>query len=87
MLATLITLSIGTAAVAAMSADMRLVASRAEARASALHATLDPVWFGGELSPIVVEASPAPSGRAPRPAARQEQRFRAAPRAATLRVI
>jgi hypothetical protein len=87
MLGTLITLTIATAAVGAMTADMRLVARRAEARETALHNTLDPVWLGGELTPIVVEASPATVQPAPREAARQAPRVRSLPRSATVRII
>jgi len=86
MLGTLITLAIGTTAVAAMTADLRVVASRAAARETALHESQDPVWFGGELTPIVVEASPVLPGRPSREAARQVPRPRAAPRVATLRI-
>lgn len=83
MLGTLITLTLGTAAVAAMTADMRVVARRAEARETALHETMDPIWLGGELTPIVVEAAPA--NRSPREAARQAPRARSVTRVQTLR--
>jgi hypothetical protein len=87
MLGTLITLTIGTAAVAAMTADMRVVAQRAEARETAMHAMIDPVWLGGELTPIVVEAAPETPMRSPREAVRQAPRARALPRAGTTRII
>lgn len=49
-------MTIGTAAMGAMTADIRSVASRGIARESALHRALDPVWYGGVLTPVVVEA-------------------------------
>jgi hypothetical protein len=87
LLGTLITLTLTTAAVGAMTADMRLVARRAEARETALHATMDPVWLGGELTPIVVEAKPGAVQPAPHEAARQAPRVRSLPRSQTLRII
>jgi hypothetical protein len=68
-----ITLAIGAAAQAAMVADFRSAAQRAELRQSTLHQVLDPVWYGGELAPIKVEVAPAEARpataarRAPRP--------------------
>jgi hypothetical protein len=84
MLGTVITLAISSAAVGAMTADLRVVASRASARETALHQTLDPVWFGGELAPILVEAAPLGRGRAT--ALRPTPRPRSAPRVTTLRI-
>jgi hypothetical protein len=51
-------LAIGTVAAGAMSVDFRLSASRMAARETALHQILDPVWYGGQLTPIVVQAAP-----------------------------
>jgi len=75
VLATLITLTIAAAAQAAMAADMRVAADRAAARESAVHQALDPVWYGGELTPVVVEVAP---GKAPQATARMVPRSRAA---------
>ena len=81
---TLITLTIAVAAQTAMSADMRVAASRAYAREGAVHRALDPVWYGGELAPVVVEVAPH---KAPAAAARMLPRQRAvthAPRGARI---
>lgn len=74
---TLITLTIAAAAQAAMTADMRVAASRAAQRESAVHQALDPVWYGGELPPVVVEVVP---GKAPAATARMVPPHRAATR-------
>jgi len=86
MLGTVITLAISSAAVGAMTADLRVVASRAAARETALHQTLDPVWLGGELAPIVVEAAPLGKGKAERAGVRPAPRPRSAPRVTTIRI-
>jgi hypothetical protein len=77
-LGTLITLTIAAAAQAAMAADMQAAASRAAQRESAVHQALDPVWFGGELPPVVVEVVPS---RVPAATARMVPPHRAASRA------
>jgi hypothetical protein len=71
ILGTLITLTIAVGTQAAMVADLRVAGLRASARETVLHRTLDTVWYGGELPPVVVEvaplkAPPATAGIAPR---------------------
>lgn len=75
ILGTLITLTILGAAQTAMVADLRAVASRDSERESAVHQWLDPVWYGGELPPVVVEVAPT---KRPTATARMAPRNRAA---------
>jgi len=87
MLGAAITFAIGAAAVGAMTVDLRDVANRAAARETTIHETFDPVWLGGELTPIVVEAAPSPGKQGgTREAVRQVPRRRSAPRTTTLRI-
>lgn len=86
VLGTVITLAISSAAVGAMTADLRVVASRAAARETVLHQVLDPVWLGGELTPIVVEAAPLGKDKMGRAAVRPVPRPRSAPRVTTVRI-
>jgi hypothetical protein len=69
LLAGVITVTIGTAALGAMTADFQSVASRGLARESKHQRLLDPVWYGGVLAPVVVEATRDghTAGRAPAP--------------------
>jgi hypothetical protein len=67
----LITLTIAFGTQAAMSSDLRNAVRNVEQRESAVHRTLDPVWFGGELAPVVVEVAPL---KAPPAAARMAPR-------------
>lgn len=85
LMGTLITLTIAAASQAAMSADLRVAAGRSAARESALHQALDPVWYGGELPPIVVEVAP---DKAPAVTARivPGQRVARVPRGGTSRI-
>jgi len=83
VLGALITLTISGGAVAAMSADLRQVVTQAQAREMAAHQTVDPVWFGGDLAPIIVEAAPAARSRE---VVRQAPRVRVAPRVGVVRI-
>lgn len=74
---TLITLTIVGASHAAIAADLRVAASRAWERENAAHQSLDRVWYGGELAPVVVEVAPE---KAPAATARMVPRNRAAVR-------
>lgn len=58
ILGTLITLTILVGTQAAMSADLRNATRNVERSAGVLHRALDPVWYGGELAPVVVEVAP-----------------------------
>jgi hypothetical protein len=71
VLGALITLTIAVGTQAAMSSDLRNASRSIEQREGALHRALDPVWFGGELAPVVVEVAPL---KAPRAAARATPR-------------
>jgi hypothetical protein len=86
MLGTLITLTIAAASQAAMVADFRAAAGRAAVREQAVHQTVDPVWYGGQLPPVVVEVAPT---KAPAATAHLVPRNRAvarAPRAVPARI-
>ena len=58
VLGTLITLTIAFGTQAAMSSDLQRAAQSLAVREGAFHRALDPVWNGGELPPVVVEATP-----------------------------
>jgi hypothetical protein len=74
ILGTLITLTIVAASQAAMVADLRAAAGRAAERDYAAHQAVDPVWYGGQLPPVVVEVAP---GKAPAATAHMVPRHRA----------
>ena len=58
VLGTLITLTIAMGTQAAMVTDLRVAVNRASDRETVLDRTLDTVWYGGELPPVVVEVAP-----------------------------
>lgn len=58
ILGTLITLTIVAGTQAAMVADLRTAVDRASARETVVDRALDTVWYGGQLPPVVVEATP-----------------------------
>jgi hypothetical protein len=76
---TLITVTIALGTQAAMSAELRKASDRVAERESVLQRVLDPVWYGGELPPIVVEVAPVKGSQAPSTAARMAPRPRTAP--------
>ena len=78
---TLITLTIALGTQAAMSAELRKAGERVAEREGVLQRVLDPVWYGGELPPIVVEVAPLKASKAPPPsaAARMAPRPRTTP--------
>lgn len=76
---TLITLTIALGTQAAMSAELRKASVRVAERESVLERVLDPVWYGGELPPIVVEVAPLKASKAPPAAARMAPRPSTAP--------
>ena len=71
VLGSLITLTIAFGTQAAMSADLRKAVRNVEQHEGAFHRALDPVWYGGELTPVVVEVAPL---KAPPAAARMVPR-------------
>jgi hypothetical protein len=71
VLGSLITLTIAFGTQAAMSSDLRNAIRNVEQREGTFHRALDPVWYGGELTPVVVEVAPL---KAPPAAARMVPR-------------
>ena len=71
---TLITLTVALGTQAAMSVELRKAADRVAERESVLHRVLDPVWYGGELPPIVVEVAPPKASKTPSATARMAPR-------------